>query len=290
MRGGPANRLRDRGAVLINALVIMALLSTVAITLQLRTQSDIARAQVQADAVQGRLYLDSAIALASLALRLDARLTSTDHPGEDWARPDIVVPIDRGVIAVQLFDLQGRFNLNTLADPDDPDGHRAAFLRYASPLGISERSARDIIALAEEAHPLKAIEELAAIGSLTSAQRHALKDQIAMLPGAPPINLNTASIEMLGSLIPQVKPEAWELFDAQRQTPLEDIAAFEALLGDALTQQELDRIDLRAFSTRSDYFAVEATVTLGTRSWSRQSWLQRSGQEAVRRLYQARVY
>lgn len=287
--------VRERGAVLINALVIMALLAGTAAMLQLNTQTRIQQAQTRVDAVQGGLYLDSAMALAALALRLDEDLTSTDHLGEDWARRNIVVPIDRGVISVELTDLQGRFNVNMLADPSDPFGARVRFARLISRLELPERAGRDIIAAVEAAGALIAPEALTGISALSAGQRRVLAEHTTMLPGTLAYNLNTAPRALLASLIPQIPEDSWEEFESQRAAkPFEDISLFEALLTEHLTQEELAEVNLRRFDVRSAFFAVQATVLMDDLRWSRHSWLERgtdaAGQTTVRRIYQARVY
>jgi general secretion pathway protein K len=52
-------------------------------------------------------------------LRKDLQESQTDHLGEIWARPLPPLPIDGGgIVTGRLEDLQGRFNLNNLVNPD----------------------------------------------------------------------------------------------------------------------------------------------------------------------------
>ena len=83
-------------------------------------------------AEQGWSFLLGAESLAELALRLDADEdgrrsdTPVDSLLEVWAQPQAPFPLDGiGFLSGDLYDLQGRFNLNGLVEsPRQPGGQR----------------------------------------------------------------------------------------------------------------------------------------------------------------------
>ncbi len=123
----PACARRQRGAALVVAMFIFAVCTALIVALAgeftrfyQRSANLLAMAQAQA-------YLRGAEELASVALIADYDKDKDsgdwrDHLGELWARDAQPYAIDGGGwMAGSLVDLQGRFNLNSLADkPQSP--------------------------------------------------------------------------------------------------------------------------------------------------------------------------
>ena len=112
----------QRGAALIVAMLVFALVATLLVGLQRDFSLTLQRGTHQLFAEQAWAYLMGAEGLAQLALRADSQQdakteTPTDHLGELWAQSATPYPLAAGgVMQGQIEDLQGRFNLNLLID------------------------------------------------------------------------------------------------------------------------------------------------------------------------------
>ncbi|MGI9264519.1 MAG: type II secretion system minor pseudopilin GspK, partial [Gammaproteobacteria bacterium] len=111
---------RASGVALITALLITALIASVASGLAWDNALDVRRTMVM-------LYRDQAIQVAvgsegwvRTILRTDALESQSDHLDEIWATDIPALPIDSDAVQGQIYgkleDLQGRFNVNNLID------------------------------------------------------------------------------------------------------------------------------------------------------------------------------
>ncbi|MDY0007733.1 MAG: type II secretion system minor pseudopilin GspK [Spongiibacteraceae bacterium] len=107
---------RERGAVLVLALLVALVVSALATTLYLRFDAGLRDAGNAAHGAQLREYLLGAEQLALVAIAADsASSDATDHLGEVWARTPPVYPIPGGQVSARLQDAQARLDLNSLA-------------------------------------------------------------------------------------------------------------------------------------------------------------------------------
>ena len=106
------------GFALITVLLVVALVTIIATQLIYQQSLTVQRSinilhQSQATAVAWGLET-----WIKKALALDAKYSKTDNLEEQWAQPMFPVPFEDGEISGQLFDLQGRINLNNLQERD----------------------------------------------------------------------------------------------------------------------------------------------------------------------------
>ncbi len=107
------------GAALIIALLIVAMVVMLATALSSDFLLMFRRVENQLYSEQAYAYMRGAEALSRAALLYDLQKddkTRNDNLAEDWAQAQ-QYPTDYGWIGGQLEDLQGRFNLNLLANP-----------------------------------------------------------------------------------------------------------------------------------------------------------------------------
>ena len=105
------------GAALVVALLIAALVAVMGVRIGNEYQMTFRRSSNVMFSDQTRLFLLSAENIAKQLLGADEESTK-DFAGEPWATPFPPVPIGNGLIAPDpIVDLQGRFNLNSLASP-----------------------------------------------------------------------------------------------------------------------------------------------------------------------------
>lgn len=131
---------RQQGAVLIMALLIVALVATLAVSYAGDMLLMQARAENRVLGAQQNAYMDGAIALASFVLEEDGKNNDEiDHVGEDWLVAQMF-PIEGGVLYGQLEDAQSKININGLGNklnrndnPSDParfDEPQRRFIRF----------------------------------------------------------------------------------------------------------------------------------------------------------------
>ena len=113
-------RPRQRGAALVVAMLVFALVAALMVGLQRDFTLILQRGTHQVFTEQTWAYLIGAEGLAQLALQADSRADAraeqpSDHLGELWAQPPNPYPLDGGGwMQGGIEDLQGRLNLNLL--------------------------------------------------------------------------------------------------------------------------------------------------------------------------------
>ncbi|MDU8925815.1 type II secretion system minor pseudopilin GspK [Alisedimentitalea sp. MJ-SS2] len=290
------NRARRQGGfVLVNALIIVAALSAAAVYMLSRAESGRVRAEVALHAVQLGLYLDGFESLARAMLEQDLQTgAQTDHPGEAWARAVPPVTLDRGQVRGQIRDLQGRFNLNRLADPNDMLA-RAAFERLAQRRGVSSVSVAAIAGFLSPDGPadprayahkevperpvggaLVMVEQLRGIPGLSARDIERLAPFIAVLPADASLNINTISAEVLASFFPNVEvTHIGALVQLARRQPFASIETFLNELGKIVTPEVIEDLPAAFFAVGSSWFEVEIVADLDGRRASRRVVINR---------------
>ena len=286
---GPAGR--SAGFVLVNALILVAALSAVALFMLARAEGARAHALAGQQSAQLGLYLSAFEALAITTLQADPP-GAVDHLGEAWARSDYDVTLDRGRVSGQITDLQGLFNLNWLANPDDtlaqnsfdllaariglsPQAGDAirAFLRPGGPQGAAALAyGRTDPAVAPVGGAMVMMDQLAVVPGLERAVLIRLAEVAAVLPGDSALNINTAPAPVLASLFPTVTAVRLDqLIQVRRTRPFASVAAFLAAAGletsktgedNAQDATDPGQISQDRLSVGSDWFGVRIRAGL----------------------------
>ncbi len=106
----------QQGAALILALVVLVMVTLLATTLKSDFLVTLKRVENQLLGKQAFAYMAGAEGIAREVLQTDlAASADKDHRSEGWLYNTIEYPMEWGAIAGTLCDLQGRFNLNSLA-------------------------------------------------------------------------------------------------------------------------------------------------------------------------------
>ncbi len=119
--GFPCRANGQRGAALIMVLLIVAVMVVLAVGLVDGVRYSSQRLLNQRIMDQAYWYALGGERIAIFALEDVAGETSL-HLGQDWARKDIVFPIDGGSIAGLIVDEQACFNINSLYKPESAGG------------------------------------------------------------------------------------------------------------------------------------------------------------------------
>ncbi|MDQ2092212.1 type II secretion system minor pseudopilin GspK [Marimonas arenosa] len=284
-----------RGFVLVNALVLVAALAAVAVFMLGRAETARFRAGAALEAAQLKLNLDAFEALAREVLEQDAGTgLPADHPGEAWARAVPPVALERGQVTGRIADLQGRFNLNRLANPEDVFA-RESFDRLALRLGMSRQRVDDIVEFlspggpriandyARAQPPLRPVggaalmrEQLRQIPGLSERDYARLAPHVAMLPGRTTINVNTVSGEVLASLFPNANAAAMEaLVQSARRQPFQAVDGFITELLRVMPEEDVAALPEGLLGVGSTWFEVEITAELDGRVAMRRAVIRR---------------
>lgn len=108
---------QQRGVALITAVLIVALVTTIAVAMASRQQLDIRRSANIFDGDQAWLAVLGGEDYARNVLAVDGKDTQVDSLDENWAQP-VQFPFEGMVLGGQMEDMQGRFNLNNLLMDD----------------------------------------------------------------------------------------------------------------------------------------------------------------------------
>lgn len=281
-------RIRLRGVALITAMLITALVGTVAAGLSWDNALDVRRTMVM-------LYRDQAIQVAVgsegwvKGILQDDKINSpSDHLGEIWASDIPPLPIDSEAVQGQIFgkieDLQGRFNINNLIDADgnvDQPSYEQ-FERLLAALGLDPRFAGITVdwldadqietipfgaedplytgltpAYRTANQRLTGVTELAALDGMDRETFLILLPHVTALPERTPVNVNTATVPVLQSLGPNISAgDAEGLVSLREEGGFVDFAGVFAPLVDPGLQQWI--------SESTGYFQLKAVVQIDT--------------------------
>lgn len=231
------------GFALVGVLGLLALLTmTAALAWQLealeRRQLLLSRGEARAV-----LALETATARLLPALSADAGRGGADHPQEDWARPVALALADGAHLSCRVHDLTARLNVNTLLDERgvlSPE-RRAAFTHLLAAAGLPA-SAVDALAdrldrdddprlpwgaesawyrdhrpgLPHRDGPMHDLHELASIRGFPPDAAARLGLWLTALPDGAPLNVNSASPELLARLDPAFTPGRLAALEAAR--------------------------------------------------------------------------
>lgn len=273
----------QRGVALATAVLIVAVCATAAASILSRLELDIRRTANVVNSDQALRYGVAAEDFIAALLKLEAENTKFDHPGEEWAKP-ITLPIEDGFLQGRLIDQSGCFNVNNL-DGRNATEHRAQLARLLSALGIDPGVAQAITdwidpdsnptapSGAEDGQYLSnnppyrtanteidSVSELRLVFGVTDEVFTKLQPHVCATPKNRPINVNTASVEVLMSLAPEFSKSTAEAIHAQIrefETPYESEKAFKA-------DGRLSGYQIKVpVGVNTHYFLAEATATIG---------------------------
>jgi general secretion pathway protein K len=279
---------RVKGVALITALLITAIVGSVAANLSWDNALDVRRTMVM-------VYRDQAVQVAvgsegwvRTILTDDLVASDNDHLDEIWATEIPALPIDSEAVQGQIWgeieDLQGRFNVNNLIAGNGEFDEAAfeQFERLLAAVGLDPRLAattadwldRDENELipdgAEDPYytgltpayrtanrRISNVTELAAVDGMDRESFELLLPHITALPGRTPVNVNTASIPVLMSLGPNLTlGDAEGLVAARQDGGFVDASDIFAPL--------IDPNLVPWISENTDYFQLKAVVQIDT--------------------------
>lgn len=288
---------RQHGAAIIMALLVTALAAVLATALLTQLSRWTDQQAAARDHAQARELARSGIEYARLLLAEDGRRSAMDHPGEAWARPLPPFQAEGGEVSGYLEDLQGRWNLNNLVrdgriDPQALNLYRRLLRALELPPQLADTLAdwldADASSRPEGAEddyylslqppypaanrPLEHLSNLLRVKGYDGPVLARLRPHVAVLPQAQPVNVNTASAQLLAALHPELGPtELQELLRSREQLPFRDLSDYQGRLSGAGTAAALD--------TRSNHFLAVVTARVGDTQATFQGLLRRTPQQ-----------
>lgn len=250
---GAPTHLRQRGVVLITAVLIMAVIAAVATTLALDQQVWLRQTENLNERAQAENLRYSALDWTAMLLTRDAKDNKVDSLDEPWAKQLPPLPAEGGLIIASIRDAQGLFNLNNLvragvASQPDID----VFMRLLTALNLDPTLADALVdwidtdqlprpAGAEDSYYvaqqpsyrcanqlLTSVDELRLIKGFTPKVVETLRPYVTVLPESnTAINVNTAVDLVLAALFPNVSSTTLQPILKNRETqPFKDLGQF----------------------------------------------------------------
>ena len=295
----------QRGAAILTAMLTVVLVATLASASLWQQWRGVEIETAERGRMQSAWVLTGALDWARLILREDARKGGADHLGEPWAVPlaqarlSTFLAADRSdtlaadasqeaFLSGSIVDLQSRLNVtNLVRDGKIQEPSVKAFQRLFKLLNLPEgevtrlaenlrrSQASPLDSKADAAAPLQPqdLDQLTWLG-LPPRSIAVLRPYVTLLPVPTPVNLNTASAEVIYASV-----EALALADAHRLVTARNLVPLTSLRIDALkaagkTDAEFDASQ-HSVSTR--FFEVGGALQVGSTTVQELSLVQRDG-------------
>jgi len=286
-------RFGDQGAVLLQALVVIAFLAAISAGVLRDDLEYRSRYVLMSAADEARHHALSAEALALQLLTLDSDRNEVDHLSEAWAVPR-VFQIEGAQMQARVFDLQGRLNVNGLVVRIETDTgpklevDQGAFslLKELSkqagadrtvPQRIVEWTSSQAVRLPGAAgdrpyltgsnpylRPAAALlssRDLRLVDGVTSAVFPALLERVSALPEVTAINVNTAPRAVLEALTQNARARSIDALIRDRAAkPFKTVAEFESYVADNFAPRVSDTLGELALDVKTEWFLLELVV------------------------------
>lgn len=217
---------RERGAAVVSALIIVAIVAALTTSLFQRQTASTRRIENEMARVQARMLLAGGIDWARLVVRDHGKRESTTRGDQIWATPVLDTRIERpgddrvAVFSGKVQDEQGKYNLTNLANNGVPQPEQEQVLRrLLGALRLPDTLAGRIIEIIAASQPPapaanaptpaqggqaplpRGIDDVAALLGLEPAVRGELRRAMTVLPTATNVNVNTAPPEVIAALV-----------------------------------------------------------------------------------------
>lgn len=287
---------KQAGIAVVSAMLLAALVVSIAVAMVYQQQRFINRLENHFSATQARWMGEASIHWSRAILAEDAKGGNVDHLKENWAIRLPATPFEGGTVRGFITDQQQYCNFNNLLQ--DNAANTDFFKRLLSLVGSNPDSVealKDWIDAdaditypngAESEHyltqpvpyragnqPLIEIGNLSRVQGFTDESIAKLKQYCTVLPEPTPVNVNTASLELLGLMLPELSQfELQSIVAARNLRPFENITE----VGKLLEQSKITLSDVQ-FSVGSRYFMVTSQTQFGKSTIRTEALLKRDG-------------
>ena len=286
---------KQQGIAVISAMLIASLVASISAYLLFQHQILINQIENHFSASQARWMSSAAVEWSRAILAEDAKLGTVDHLKEPWARRLPATPFETGTIKGFISDQQAFFNLNNLSrgttdvqafkkfisDAGGNAGAVDALVDWMDPdFEVTLPNGAEDNAYIAQAAPYKtANQQLTEVGNLsrvigfTNEMLVKTAQYSVVLPEPTPINLNTASAEVLGLALPELSQfEVGSIISQRNTQPFESTGEVIQFLGDKQAKISENRI-----AVGSRYFLVNTQAHYGKTIVNATTLLKRDG-------------
>ena len=303
-RGSLVTRKREQGLAIVLALFVVALASTAATYMVWQQQLLIRQSENLNALAQGQAVARAALDWGRLIIAEDGgQQNKVDHFGEDWARSLEPTPVEGGQFVGKIADAQARYNLNSLVDRDTDGVVLRRLLAVLELPGDLANGVRDWIDADDQVSFPGGAEDLDYLGGndpYRTANRllidinalyrikgftpeivKRLRPFVTALPRGTPINVNTASPEVLTALFEDLTLDAAKDLAAKREkTPFDDLNAFKD------RTKTLKLLNPNMIDVKCDFFLLTANVLFNRTELSYTAMVQRQPTGGPKLLWQ----
>jgi general secretion pathway protein K len=276
---------QEKGMVLLLVLAVVALLSALLSEFAFSTLVDMRLTETFRDRTRAYYLAKGGVTVGQMLLKMDLNSYDALAPEELWSQGVSSYPVGEGWISVDIEDLGGKLDINSLVRPDrvSPDAvSKERFYRFFANLGETDPEGLtaalidwidkdsdpyvDLVSGATGAEddyyqrqtppyrsanrPLRSLDELGMVRGFTAELIGRIEPHVAVY-GSTKINVNTASAEVLMAFSkePIINRDAAEqIIERRRSQPFE-------------TEGEL--IELNSISGLENLLRTDLTVTGG---------------------------
>lgn len=290
---------RQAGIAVVSAILFTALVVSVAVAMMFEQQRFINRLENHFSATQARWMGEASIHWSRAILAEDAKSGAVDHLKENWALKLPATPFEGGTVRGFISDQQQYCNLNNIRQLGDTAQENTDFFKrvllaigakpdtvdalkdwvdsdseLTYPYGAeSEYYLALPIAYRAGNQPLIEMGNLSRIQGFTAESIARLSQYSNVLPEPTPVNVNTASPELLGLMLPELSQFELQTIVAARDLhPFKNISEVSKLIN----QSKLSLSDSQ-FSTGSRYFMVSSQTQFGKSTIRVEALLKRDG-------------
>jgi general secretion pathway protein K len=272
---------RQRGVAAITAILVVAVAASAASLMLAQQSAMLDQAMLVASRAQADMYAQAGLDWARGVLLQDARSGATDNLAEGWARPIAGMPIERAIVAGEIADEQGKFNLNNvLAGTARSEADIKLLRQLLAAVGLSPELADAVVdwadgdddltstSGAENAYylglprPYRAantrfaqVDELYRVRGFDAAAVARLRPYVSALGERTAINVNTAPDLVVAAAFGVAREQVAPLLAERVKKPYEDKAAFLAAAGKA------GLVAATEFDVKSAWFSVSIQVS-----------------------------
>ncbi len=282
MRKKPKIQLASqRGAAIIVALFVTALVVIASVAMIERLRADLSRTNLIMNDTKARLYAEGSIAWAMEQLNANLKQKKPNTITDMMPLQSPVDKIENAQVYSLIYDQEGLFNLNNLTDPethqgfiqfiiaieptmkvDDIKNLIIALRDWISPSGtnnqLDDYYAKQSPAYVAPHRPMVSISELRLVKGMTSLLYAKLSPFVTALPEATKLNINSAPPQVLMSLSPGLSLEAaTTIVNHRKQHPFTTTESF--LQFDIVKNNHIDDKKINIISA---YFLVKTSVKM----------------------------
>ena len=302
-----------RGSVLLTSLLVVAIASILASAVTWKSYSSIIRAEAQQDVAQARWILKAAIDYSRWILIADSnglqgQSVQIDHLQEPWAQKIPYNKLDKlftsklneadqkffslAGLTGQIKDEQSKFNLARITENKNSIVAEQGLKILFNELYIKNYVFQKFLSLLKKEHTIllgenlsnfsylyplkqrrKSLKKIISLLKLNSEKERLLASNLTWLSKPTPININTASIEVITATFNESNKEKLiNLFQAVQKFPLRSLNEISTFYNNKFISKNL--IDVK-----SDFFTVTGYAHFGKAELGFNALLHRNGFE-----------